>query len=231
MNDDRRAALATGLEYTRERIRQVAQGRDVDLLVVTKTYPASDVALLTELGVRAVGENRDQEAKVKKPQSPDGIAWHMIGQIQRNKANSIARWADIVETLDRRELIEPLSRAAQRADKVLGVLIQINLDNDPMLVRGGCAPADGRELARIVAADPHLELLGVMGVAPHPRSGIDPYVAFCELAENSRAIVNEFPKAHMISAGMSGDLEEAIRAGATQVRLGSAILGERGSVQ
>jgi pyridoxal phosphate enzyme (YggS family) len=151
----------------------------------------------------------------------------MIGQLQSNKLNSIARWADVVESLDRIDLIAPLERAAAMANRTIQVLIQINLDPLDAPHRGGLSqdavPAFLEELEKA----PHLKLGGVMGVGPHPDLGVDIKAAFEQLADVSAAITASHPQATVISAGMSGDLEEAIQAGATQVRLGSAILGQR----
>lgn len=249
----RRCELADRLAQAQERIADAvaASGRHdlVDLVVVTKTFPASDVALLAELGVRAVGENRDQEAKAKREQLIDdpiaaGLRWHMIGRLQSNKAASVAAWADVVESVDRVALVPRLASGARRsrpADDPLGVLIQVSLDephapeggaSGGTNARGGANPADVPALARAVAeADPVLRLDGVMGVAPHPDSGVSPDHAFARLADVLALIQEDWPQATVMSAGMSGDLEAAVRAGATQVRIGGAILGPRPAVQ
>ncbi len=228
--------ISRGLQNARERIDQACRlnGRgNVDLIVVTKTYPASDVKILNELGICQVAENRDQEAKTKAVDCGPNVTWHMIGQIQSKKANSIARWAQVVETCDRLELVSHLARAAHNADKVLKTFVQINLD--PMSTlgtgRGGAHPDEFMAVARAVVAHESLELRGVMAVAPHPDLGIDPAQAFTALKGYSERLAAEFPWAVEISAGMSSDLEAAIAHGATQVRIGSAILGERPAVQ
>ncbi len=221
------------LEAARTRIDAASDGRQVDLLVVSKTYPAFDIEILNELGQNAFGENRDQEAKRKVVECEDvqSIRWHMIGQLQSSKINSIARWADVVETLDRIDFIAPLERAAVLANKTLRVLIQINLDPLDSPHRGGVNPQAVPVFLEELKKAPHLSLRGVMGVAPHPDFGADTSAAFGELAIVSTLIQKSNPNATTISAGMSGDLEHAIRAGATQVRLGSAILGQRQYVQ
>jgi pyridoxal phosphate enzyme (YggS family) len=225
----RRNELERNMEAVRTRIDAASGGRAVDLLVVSKTYPATDVEILNELGQKNFGENRDQEAKRKVVEcdSARSIQWHMIGQLQSNKLNSIARWADVVESLDRIDLIVPLERAAAMANRTIQVLIQINLDPLDAPHRGGLSqdavPAFLEELEKA----PHLKLGGVMGVGPHPDLGVDITAAFEQLAGVSAAITASHPQATVISAGMSGDLEEALQAGATQVRLGSAILGQR----
>lgn len=233
----RREEIAAGLVAVRARIdaARVAAGRsdEVTLVVVTKTFPATDVAHLADLGVTDVGENRDQEAKAKRAEvaaagpSDAALRWHMIGQAQRNKAASIARWADVVESVDRPELAIALGRGAEAAGRVVEVLLQVGLDPVVRTERGGVAPAAVLALAESVAAQPGLALRGVMGVAPHPG---DPASAFARLAEVSVALRAVHPEATTISAGMSGDLEEAVRHGATQVRIGGAVLGHRVTV-
>jgi PLP dependent protein len=240
----RRAELSAGLGEVRSRIDAAceAAGRtdEVRLVVVTKTFPATDVSLLADLGVADVGENRDQEAKAKRelvdarrPISPLP-RWHMIGQLQRNKARSVAAWADVVESVDRLSLVAALGRAAVEAERPLEVLLQVNLDPDPAPGRGGALPEEIPALGDAVAAEQGLRLAGVMGVAPNPGAG-DPgpsaLAAFVRLAALSERLREAHPEAVEISAGMSGDLEEAIRAGATQVRVGGAILGPRPPVQ
>lgn len=236
--DERLALLSERLTQVRERIDRACQaaGRvdQVDLVVVTKTYPASDVDLLAELGVRDVGENRDQEAKAKRADVHSGqLRWHMIGQLQRNKAASVARWADVVESVDRLALVSALARGATQADRdlPLGVLIQVALDPPESIDRGGCAPEDVLTLAQAISDEERLELQGVMAVAPHPATGIGPDQAFAQLREVAGPLRERWPSARTISAGMSDDLEEAIAHGATQVRIGGAILGPRPVVQ
>ena len=237
MTDDRarEAAIRAGLAAVTERIdrARAAAGRSdpVTLVVVTKTFPASDVAILRRLGATDVGENRDQEAKAKRADAGEagaGLRWHMIGQLQRNKAASVARWADVVESVDRRELVVALGRAAEAAGRRLEVLLQVSLDPEPRADRGGVPPEQVLELAAAVADEAALELRGVMGVAPHPG---DPDAAFARLAIVAGELRARHPGATVVSAGMSGDLEQAITHGATQVRVGGAVLGARAYVQ
>ena len=228
--------LGQNLQAAHDRIDAVSEGRRVDLLVISKTYPSSDIHILNGLGQRAFGENRDQEGKRKfgECENPDSISWHMVGQLQSKKLNSVARWADTVETLDRLELIVALDRAAAQANKTLRVLIQVNLDPAEFregMNRGGVNPEMVPDFVAELEKAPHLTLGGVMGVGPHPQMGADVGAAFGQLAGVAALVQKSNPEATMISAGMSGDLEQAIRAGATQVRLGSAILGERPDVQ
>ena len=226
--------IIAGLAAVHERLRsaRVAAGRTdaVGLVVVTKTFPASDIALLATLGVVDVGENRDQEA-VRKRHDLTGVSsvrWHMIGRVQRNKAASVARWADVVETVDRLELVVPLARAAAAAGRRLEILVQVSLDPEPRVERGGVHPDRAVDLAAAVAGEATLDLRGVMGVAPFPG---DPDAAFAALAAVAASVRSRWPTADRMSAGMSGDLEQAVAHGATQVRVGGAILGQRTGVQ
>jgi pyridoxal phosphate enzyme (YggS family) len=222
----RAAELTAALAALEQRIAAAcaAAGRPraaVTLVAVTKTHPASDVAVLRDLGVRDVGENRDQEAKQKAAAVP-GVRWHFVGGLQTNKARSVARYADVVHSVDRGALVDALSAGAERAGREVEVLLQVSLDGDPD--RGGALPADIPRLAEQVAAAPALHLAGVMAVAP---LGADPGRAFARLAQISARLRASHTEAGAISAGMTGDLEQAIAAGATHVRVGTALLGRR----
>jgi PLP dependent protein len=228
---ERRAQLATNLARVRARIADActAAGRDrgeVTLVAVTKTYPASDVVHLAEIGVRDIGENRDQEAAPKAAEvAAHGVSvrWHFVGQLQRNKARSVVRYADLVHSVDSVRLAGALADAVERGrDLPLEVLVQVSIDGDPE--RGGVA---GEELDRVVAAVAErssLRLRGVMAVAP---LGWLPDTAFARLSDIAERIRDRHPDATIVSAGMSEDLEAAVRWGATHVRIGSALLGKR----
>jgi pyridoxal phosphate enzyme (YggS family) len=234
----RRQDLAANLAAVRERIAKAcdAAGRspsEITLVAVTKTFPASDVHLLAELGITDVAENRDQEAAAKAAEVMARLEtalprWHFVGRLQRNKARSVVRYADIVESVDRPELAETLARAAEEyRDTPLDVLVQVSLDpwGGPVPEgRGGAAPAEVPRLADAVAAAPGLRLAGLMAVAP---LGADPGAAFAGLAEVARRLHDDHPGATVVSAGMSGDLEAAVTHGATHVRVGTALLGGR----
>ncbi len=227
---DRREQLAAGLAAVHARIDSAARaaGRDpaaVTLVVVSKTFPAADVRLLSALGVRDVGENRDQEAAVKAAACADlPLRWHFIGQLQTNKAASVAAYAHVVHSVDRARLVDALQRGAARAERNLDVLLQVDLEDDGAPGRGGAAPAELDTLAAAVEASPSLRLRGLMAVAP---LGADPVVAFARLAALASDLRRSHPGADWLSAGMSDDLEAAVAAGATHVRVGSAILGRR----
>jgi len=194
---------------------------EVVLVAVTKTHPLSDVETLAALGVHDVGENRDQEAAPKALARPD-LRWHFVGALQSNKAASVASYASVVHSVDRASLVRALGAGALRAGRQVDVLLQVSLDGDP--ARAGAVIADVPALAEATAGTDGLRLAGVMTVAP---LGADPARAFAELAEVAARLRSEHPQALSISAGMSGDLEQAIAAGATYVRVGTALLGRR----
>ncbi|MCW2823168.1 MAG: YggS family pyridoxal phosphate-dependent enzyme [Aeromicrobium sp.] len=234
----RRDELAAGLAETEQRIAAAcaAAGRDRDdicLVVVTKTYPASDVVLLAELGVTDVGENRHPEAQLKLDEVGslglvDGIEpprMHFLGGLQTNKAGAVARYADVVHSVDRVKLVNSLSRGAVAAERTLECLIQVDFDaTDPG--RAGAVPADIPELAVAIAGAAGLTVGGLMTVAP---LADDPAPHFEHLVNLSEELQREHPGASIVSAGMSGDFEAAIAAGATHLRIGRSILGERPS--
>jgi pyridoxal phosphate enzyme (YggS family) len=226
----RRDEISAGLDGVRRRIgaAATAAGRDPDevtLVVVTKFFPASDVRLLADLGVRDVGENRHQEALDKAAECADlDVRWHFIGGLQSNKAAAVTAYADVVHSVDRTKLVGGLSRGAQERERDLECLVQVSLDPPGASGRAGCDPDDVPALVdRIQGAD-GLRLRGVMGVAP---LGGDPGEAFARLAQIASVVRTQVPDATWISAGMSGDLEHAVRHGATHLRIGSAVLGPR----
>lgn len=194
-------------------------------MAVSKTRPAEDVAALAALGVHDLGENRDQEAAAKaqslSAQLP-ALRWHLVGQLQTNKARSVARYACAVHSVDRPGLVAALSAGAERAGRELDVLLQVALSDEPG--RGGAVPSDIPGLADLAASSPGLRLAGVMAVAP---LGADPDRAFADLAAVSSQVRADHPDATAVSAGMSADLEQAIAHGATYVRVGTALFGSR----
>lgn len=222
--------IRRGLEQVHERIaRACAQvDRDPDtvtLVVVTKFFPADDVRILADLGVTDVGENRHQEAVAKVEECADlAVRWHYIGHLQSNKAAAVASYADMVESVDRAKLVGGLQRGAHERSGDLDVLLQVSLDPPEATGRSGAAPDQLADLADRVEEAPALRLQGLMAVAPLDE---DPDAAFARLAAIRRDFVVTHPDATTLSAGMSADLEAAIRVGATHVRVGSAILGPR----
>ncbi|MGI8536692.1 MAG: YggS family pyridoxal phosphate-dependent enzyme [Mycobacteriales bacterium] len=191
------------------------------LVAVSKTHPASDVEALRELGVRDFGENRDQEAKHKAARVA-AVRWHFVGPLQRNKAGSVASYVDVVHSVDRPALVTALSDGAVRAGRELEVLIQVSLDGDPG--RAGAQASQVPMLADAVATATGLQLRGVMAVAPRHA---DPGAAFAALYDVALRVRREHPQARAISAGMTGDLEPAVAAGATYLRVGTALFGRR----
>jgi len=226
--DPRRRELAAGLARVEDRVEAAcaSAGRPrsaVTLIVVTKTFPAADVRLLAGLGVREVGESRDQEASAKAQECADlDLVWHFVGRLQTNKARSVASYAGAVHTIDRPALITALNGAAERVGRPLDALVQVSLDGDPE--RGGVAVQGLAMLADQVAATEQLRLRGVMAVAPQ---GGDPLDHFAVLQAAALRLQAAHPQADWISAGMSGDLEAAVARGATHLRVGSAVLGSR----
>ncbi|MBZ4318907.1 YggS family pyridoxal phosphate-dependent enzyme [Streptomyces huiliensis] len=237
---DRRTQLADNLARVEERIADAcaAVGRkrdEVTLIVVTKTYPASDVRLLAELGVRHVAENRDQDAAPKAAECADlPLTWHFVGQLQTNKVKSVVNYADVVHSIDRMRLVTALSTAAVRKGRgpgrEIGCLIQVALDVETGDAggRGGVGPDGVAALADALAEAEGLRPAGLMTVAPlaGPYAG-RPRAAFERLREIATDLRAAHPAANMVSAGMSADLEDAVAAGATHVRVGTAVLGDR----
>jgi PLP dependent protein len=227
---NRLSDIQGNLEVIQSRIKNAcsAAGRDVSeitLIAVTKTYPASDVDLLKQLGIENVGENRDQEASSKKSEVKNQFNWHFIGQLQSNKAKSVVNYADLIHSVDRWSLAKEIQKSAQGIDKVQPVLIQVDLDQSgPDPTRGGIWPAQLNELVASINQASHLELKGLMSVAP---LGEKPELAFARLNDIRVGFLKENPEAQILSAGMSDDLEAAILHGATHLRIGSALLGER----
>lgn len=228
--------MAAKLVAVRARIAAACAAADrepgeVTLIAVTKTYPAEDVIHLAALGVADVGENRDQEAAPKAAEVTAAgaeVRWHFVGQLQRNKCRSVVRYADVVHSVDGVRLATTLAEAAERhRDRPLDVFVQVSLDGDPS--RGGAVDGGGddvnldRVLATVADAD-SLTLRGLMAVAP---LGVEPARAFAVLARLADRVRLEYPHATLLSAGMSDDLERAVDYGATHVRVGSALLGNR----
>lgn len=238
VRDSRTAELAANLARVEERVAAAcaSAGRprdDVTLVVVTKTFPASDVVRLVGLGVREVAENRDQEASDKVAEVAGALGdgptprWHFVGQLQRNKARSVARYADVVHSVDRVRLVPALDAGAGAAGRLVDVLVQVNLD--PTAVgRGGAEPDDVAAVAEAVADAASLRLRGLMAVAP---LGAEPRPEFERLVALSERLRGDHPDADWVSAGMSSDLEAAVLAGATHLRVGNAVLGSRASLR
>ena len=217
----RKDEIAQGLRDVKERIQSAAKSvnrdpNEIRLIVVTKTFPISDIEILCELGESNFGENRDQEAGPKAQAIP--ATWHFQGQIQSNKIKSICEWADVIHSISSEKEILRFAQSPRRHQ----VFLQVSLDGQEG--RGGASPADLTQLADLVNQSNNLELLGLMAVAP---LGVEPDNAFADLAHINQGFVSKFPNSKYLSAGMSGDFEIAIKYGATHIRVGSSILGSR----
>ncbi len=217
----RKEELADNLQDVKERIVSAAQSvnrdpAEINLIVVTKTFPISDVEILRELGESNFGENRDQEAAPKAEAIT--ATWHFQGQIQSNKIKSICEWADVIHSISSAKEILKFAQSPRKHQ----VFLQVSLDGE--VARGGARPADLAQLADLVNESNNLELLGLMAVAP---LGVDPKNAFSDLAQINQGFASQFPNSKYLSAGMSGDFEAAIKFGATHIRVGSSILGSR----
>ena len=219
---DRRSEITSNLQVVRDEISKAvaSTGRSLDeitLIAVTKTFPASDVEILRDLGVTHFGENRDADAAPKA----DAVAgtWHFQGQIQSNKLKSITTWANVIHSLDEIRHFEVIEKSAPHP---LDIFCQVSLDGSEG--RGGVSEQKLYELAQAIEKSATHRLQGLMAVAP---LGVDPADAFSKLSAIHKAFMADFPKANKLSAGMSGDYKEAIAQGATHIRIGSSILGSR----
>ncbi|MCV7340257.1 YggS family pyridoxal phosphate-dependent enzyme [Mycobacterium haemophilum] len=243
---DRESELTHALAAVRSRLAAAAQaaGRNVgeiELLPITKFFPATDVAILSRLGCRSVGESREQEASTKAAELAELLGasrepkscmhWHMVGQIQRNKARSLAQWAHTAHSIDSSQLVTALDRAVAaaladgRREQPLRVYVQVSLDGD--VSRGGVnvtAPGAVDQVCAQVEESTSLELIGLMGIPP---LGWDPDQAFDRLRSEHHRVLQSHPDAIGLSAGMSNDLEIAVKHGSTCVRVGTALLGPR----
>lgn len=244
---ERQSELTRALASVRSRLAAAAEsaGRNVgeiQLLPITKFFPATDVAILSRLGCRAVGESREQEASAKvaeltrllasSPQSGlRDMHWHMVGQIQRKKARALASWAHTAHSIDSAQLVAALDKAVagalaeRRRSDPLRVYVQVSLDGDA--TRGGvdiATPGAVDEVCASVECAQSLELVGLMGIPP---LDWEPEQAFDRLQSEHARVRESFPKAVGLSAGMSNDLEIAVKHGSTCVRVGTALLGQR----
>ena len=217
----RELEISRNLREVRERINRAADqaGRnpsEIKLVVVTKTFPVSDIEILRNLGETNFGENRDQEASPKAAEI--AATWHFQGQIQSNKIKSISQWANVIHSISSAKEILKFAESPRRHQ----IFLQVSLDGE--IGRGGANRAELPQLADLVNESHNLELMGLMAVGP---LGIDPDIAFAQLAQINQGFIEKFPTAKYLSAGMSGDFEAAIKHGATHIRVGSSILGSR----
>jgi len=226
----RKTEIEENLNQVRQKITDAAakSGRnpnEINLIVVTKTFPISDLEILYSLGVREFGENRDQEASVKAKALPQDINWHFQGGIQSNKLKSICSWASVIHSVDQFKYAKIISE--QPSVKARQIFIQVSLDEPPES-RGGVDPAKLTELANQISSLPNLKVLGLMAVGPVDQE-IEP--AFARLQQIQAGFLTDFKDAVFLSSGMSGDYEMAISYGATHLRIGSSILGNRAPIK
>ena len=226
----RKMEIEENLNQVRQKITDAAakSGRnpnEINLIVVTKTFPISDLEILYSLGVREFGENRDQEASVKAKALPQDINWHFQGGIQSNKLKSICSWASVIHSVDQFKYAKIISE--QPSVKARQIFIQVSLDEPPES-RGGVDPAKLIELANQISSLPNLKVLGLMALGPVDRE-IEP--AFARLQQIQAGFLTDFKDAVFLSSGMSGDYELAISYGATHLRIGSSILGIRAPIK
>ena len=226
----RKDQILSILKSVKEKISAAAQaaGRspsEITLIAVTKTFPVSDLEILYELGVRNFGENRDQEAAPKVSALPADITWHFQGGIQSNKLKSISNWASVIHSVDKFKYAQMISQFS--VGKTKEIFIQVSLDTLPQS-REGVDPADLMQLAEQIMSLPNLEVKGLMAVAPLDQPTEQ---AFVRLQQIQQKFIQLYPAASSLSSGMSGDYELAISLGATHVRIGSSILGNRSPIK
>jgi len=227
---NRRQEIEENLNQVRKNIAEAASksGRnpdDINLIVVTKTFPISDLEILYSLGLREFGENRDQQASVKAKALPQDINWHFQGGIQSNKLKSICSWASMIHSVDQFKYAQIISE--QKSATPMQIFIQVSLDQPPES-RGGVDPAKLIELANRISSLPNLKVLGLMAVGPVDQE-VEP--AFARLQQIQASFLTYFKDANFLSSGMSGDYEMAISYGATHLRIGSSILGNRALIK
>ena len=213
---ERREELAANLAKVREEIAPF----DPTLIVVTKTYPVTDVGILRELGENNFGENRSSEGLEKSAVVP--AHWHYQGEIQSKKIREILKWAECIHSLDKFDHAQKISNLASESGKTVDLFIQLSLNGDPS--RGGVIESELFPLASLVAALPFINLIGIMSVPP---VALDVDTAFATIGQIHQRFVAEFPESPYLSAGMSGDYMTALANGATHIRVGSKILGSR----
>ena len=226
----RKDQILSNLELVKAKISAAAQaaGRspsEITLIAVTKTFPVSDLEILYELGVRNFGENRDQEAAPKVGVLPADITWHFQGGIQSNKLKSISNWASVIHSVDKFKYAQMISQFS--VGKTKEIFIQVSLDTLPQS-REGVDPADLMQLAEQIMSLPNLQVKGLMAVAPLDQPTEQ---AFVRLQQIQQKFIQLYPAASSLSSGMSGDYELAISLGATHVRIGSSILGNRSPIK
>jgi pyridoxal phosphate enzyme (YggS family) len=225
---NRKAELSERLEQINYQITKACKkaNREVDeitLVAVTKNFPASDVEILAQLGVKNVGENKDQEAKEKFKEVQAELNWHFVGQLQTNKVKSVLQYASYIHSVDRPRLAAEINKVAQSLGQVAKVFLQVDLGGDDPN-RAGVAPAELAQFSEQISQLPNIEVVGLMAVAP---LAVEPRAAFDHLSTIRAEFLKTNPTANLLSSGMSEDFEVAIEFGATHLRIGSLLLGVR----
>jgi pyridoxal phosphate enzyme (YggS family) len=225
------APIKSNLAQVLQKIHQAAQraGRDpstIQLIAVSKTHPPEAIDELVRCGVRTFGESRIQEAKAKVPLCSSRIQWHLIGHLQSNKAKIAVQLFEVIQSVDSLRLAEELEKHAHESSKRISILLQVNVAGEAQ--KFGLAPSEAASLAKEINALKHLELRGLMTIPPLAENPEDARIYFRQLTRLRNEIQDQLgiglPE---LSMGMSGDYEIAIEEGATWVRVGSALFGER----
>ncbi|NOX38122.1 MAG: YggS family pyridoxal phosphate-dependent enzyme [Calditrichaeota bacterium] len=227
------AHLQENIQRIRERIADAARrsGRRpeaIRLVAVTKTVPVERIKQAIALGITEIGENRVQEARDKFDAIGRQVTWHMVGHLQRNKARYAVRIFDMIQSIDTLALAREVDRRAQKEDRVMPVLIEVNTSREA--TKFGCAPEEALKLARQVDELPHLQLQGFMTVAVFSEDMNrvrDCFKRLRDIYESARQMDWQRARIEILSMGMTHDFEVAIEEGATMVRIGTAIFGPR----
>lgn len=226
------SSIASHVEHVRERIARAAarsdrRPEDIVLVAASKTFPSEAIRAAYDAGIRAFGENRVQEWEAKQAELTDiKPSWHLIGHLQSNKARRASRLFDWIDSVDDAALAAKLDDAAGETKEWLAILIEVQVD--PTETKSGVAQVDLPALAEAVVQMPHLQLRGLMAVPPFSEDPRDARPYFRRLRRLRDDLEQQFGRSFPeLSMGMSHDFEIAIEEGSTQVRIGSAIFGER----
>lgn len=219
------------LHLLRERIESACQKcnrepSSITLLPVTKTHPVEITAMAWRAGLKAVGENRLQEAQEKRKEAPPELRWELIGHLQSNKTRQALETFDRIQSVDSVKLLRRLNQAADDSGKTLPILLQINTARDS--AKFGAAPEDAIALFEQALGCEHLRVDGLMTIAPLEGGREAARRAFAALRELRDTLCQSSEHSlSVLSMGMTGDLEEAIMEGSTLIRVGSALFGTR----
>ena len=233
MTEQRRKEAAFRLSRIEERIRAACERsarprEDVTLVAVSKTKPAEDIRLFYGLGLREFGENRPQELRDKEPVLPDDIRWHMIGHLQRNKVKYVVGRAELIHSVDSLEIAQAVSDEAVKQGLIVPVLAEVNVAEEE--TKFGVRASDCEAFIRQIATLPGITIRGLMTIAPFVDDAEENRPVFRKLRQLSVDIGGQNidnVSMYVLSMGMTNDFEVAIEEGATMVRIGTALFGER----